>query len=143
MTGLSRRRRGANAIEFAMLLPVFVSLVGAGIEIGWMLFQQGAVRTAVTHGCRVAAMVDPGPEESNLDAVYSLASEKLKNEYAASGGLCDACTVTVAAVGTVPHRSLQCTLRAPYVGLTALFPGDPPTLADQVTLRFEHQRRIE
>ena len=135
-------RRGANAVEFALLLPLFVTVVALSMDMGWLMFQRGAVRTAVAHGCRAAAMLDPGPNEDNLAPVLAQAEAKVLAGYEAQGGLCQACVAVADAVGVVPQRSLRCRLSAPHGSLTHLFPG-VGSLEDTVVVRFEHQRRMQ
>ncbi len=59
-------RRGANAIEFALTLPVFVALVMAIFEFGWMFFMRSTIIHAVRDGCRAGAVIPqtdvPSPE---------------------------------------------------------------------------------
>ena len=136
------RRRGANAVEFALLLPVFVAVLGGSMEMGWLMFQHGAVRTAVTQGCRAAAMLDPGIDEGDLGGVISAAETHILTRYAANGGACDACSASASAMGTVPMRSLQCSLNAPYTSLTTWVGLMPSTLSSSVMARMEYQREV-
>ena len=138
-------RRGANAVEFALLLPVFLVLVGGSMELSWLIYQQGAARTAVSRGCRAAAMVDPGPAESTVSEVLAAVQTEVIDDYRdGGGGSCPDCTVTAALVGAVPNRSLQCTFTVPYVGLTALLgPVWSGVMTDEVIVRLEYQRRTE
>ena len=137
----SNRRRGANAVEFALLLPVFVALVTGSIEFGWMLFQAGAARTAVTRGCRTAALLDPGLREANLASIQLAADTAVKQTLVQTGGKCSGCSVTTAAVGTRPNRSIRCTLNVPYVSLTSMAMG--PAMTEAVTVRLEYQRSLD
>jgi Flp pilus assembly protein TadG len=47
----SSNRRGANAIEFALILPVLVALLTGIMDYGWLYM----VRTAATSAARVGA----------------------------------------------------------------------------------------
>jgi Flp pilus assembly protein TadG len=60
-----RRRRGASAVEFALTLPVLMTLVSAIIDYGWYLAQSITVLNCAREGLRSAAMVsyDDGPDE--------------------------------------------------------------------------------
>lgn len=137
------RRRGANATEFALLLPAFVALIAGAMELSWMFYQHGALRTAVSHGCRAGAMLDPGRLEDQMDTVASAARNAVVDEYEWSVGRCPSCVSTAVAVGTPPTRSLTCTLRAPYVSLTRLLGDRSGTMEDSVTMRMEFQRRLD
>lgn len=143
MTRPTFRRRGANAVEFALLLPVFVILLGGTMELSWLFFQQGAVRTAVTRGCRVAAMQDPGWRELDMATVTTAAQTQVLDRYKSAAGPCTDCSAWASAVGTIPTRSIRCSLRVPYTGLTQLLGRSMDgTITDSVTVRLEYQRRL-
>lgn len=137
------RRRGANAVEFALLLPVFVVLLGGAMELSWLFYQQGAIRTSVTKACRAAAMQDPGWRESSIDSVTAGAKSDMLDRYSEAVGGCSGCVSWATTVGAVPTRSLQCHMRAPYTGLTELLGTMiEGTITDTVTVRLEYQRRL-
>ena len=45
-------RRGSHAVEFALILPVFIMLVFGGIELLWYAVEVGKVQSALVAGCR-------------------------------------------------------------------------------------------
>lgn len=47
-------RRGSNAVEFALLLPVFTVLLGAVLDYGYYFYINQAVNVAVRNGVRMA-----------------------------------------------------------------------------------------
>lgn len=49
-------RRGASALEFALLLPVFLVLVGGMVDYAWYMQQRALVVRAVREGVRVGAI---------------------------------------------------------------------------------------
>jgi len=59
-------RRGGSAIEFALTLPVLVTMFAAIIEYGWFFLQQQAVlsgaRDGVRYGVKIAQEADPATE---------------------------------------------------------------------------------
>lgn len=139
---MRRRNRGANAIEFAILLPVFVLLLGGSIDLSWMMLQRGAMRTAVGRGCRIGSLVDPGLKEANVSAVHAQAQAAIEQIYEEGVGTCTDCVVATAIEGAVPNRSLRCTLTAPWNGglastLSGFYSG---TLTDEAVSRLEFQR---
>ncbi|MEN0068300.1 MAG: TadE family protein [Myxococcota bacterium] len=133
--------RGANAVEFAILLPVFVLLVGGSIDLSWLMVQRGAMRTAVNRGCRVGSLVDPGLKEVTVAAVHARARTEILSLYENSVGACPKCTVDTRVVGAIPNRALHCNLVAPWNGLAPVMSdirsGD---LSDEVVVRLEFQR---
>ncbi len=77
-------RRGAAAVEFAVVLPVFITLVFGMIEYGRMVMVQQVITNAAREGCRRAIM-DGTTGQEVLDLV---------NNYLESAGITGA-TVTV------------------------------------------------
>jgi len=134
-------RRGANAVEFAILMPLFVVLVTASMELGWQVNQRGAARTAVNQACRKGAMADPGRNEGLLAGVLSASKEDVSMRFSESVGDCPDCVASTTAVGEVPNRALRCTLRVPRRSLTGLIPVPKNSLIT-ATVRLEYQRRV-
>src|SRR5687768_924192 len=56
--GRSRSRRGANAIEFGLLAPVFALLLTGIVDAGWLLMLREACDSAARDGARAAAFAD-------------------------------------------------------------------------------------
>ncbi|MEO0606238.1 MAG: TadE family protein [Myxococcota bacterium] len=134
------RRRGTNAIEFSLLMPVFVIAVMALIDLSWLSFRQGAAQDAVQRGCRDASLVDPGRGEADVAALLDAARAAIKAEYDADG--CDTCEIDAALTGTVPYRAVECSLEADHFGLTPFF-GGARRFGSQATMRLEYQRRSQ
>ncbi|MEN0060737.1 MAG: TadE/TadG family type IV pilus assembly protein [Myxococcota bacterium] len=135
------KRRGANAVEFALLLPVFVLLVGGSVDLSWLMLQRGAMRSAVSRGCRAGSLVDPGLKESAVADVHTRAQNAIRSLYEGSVGACPGCVVNTTMVGAIPNRALRCNLVAPWDGLTpALSEIQSGDLTDEVVVRLEFQR---
>lgn len=135
------RRRGANAVEFAILLPVFVLLLGGSIDLSWYMVQRGAMRTAVARGCRQGSLVDPGVADVSAGTVYDRAKTSILSIYEASAGECTSCIVFTQMEGTTPNRALRCRLTAPWSGLAPTLSNlTPGGLEDEVVVRMEFQR---
>lgn len=64
-----RRRRGANAVEFALIAgPLFIIILGT-MEYSWFLFHQIMLDSAVREGARVASRTpDAEREQAGFDA---------------------------------------------------------------------------
>lgn len=127
-------RSGAASIEFAMLSPLFVLIMAAFVDVGWVYFHQSQLDAAVASGCRAASLVDPGPEEDNFEAVQIAAEEATRAELALGD-----CDVTVYPFGTAPTRSLVCEARQPIQPITTLTLW-PVTLSSSISVRMEWQR---
>jgi Flp pilus assembly protein TadG len=61
-------RRGSNAVEFALVLPVFVVMIFGMMEFSWVFFQPTTVVQAVRNGCRAGAIVHPDGDERGAPA---------------------------------------------------------------------------
>lgn len=130
-----RARRGANAIEFAMLMPVFFGLVLGVFDYSWIFASQAVVDTAVSRGCREGAMLDPLNEDPATEA-EEIIRNMLEIGIVRCGGGCE---VDLWDVGTVPRRSLVCSVTVGYSPLIGLVPS-PDELTSALRVRYEWQR---
>lgn len=136
----TRRQRGTEAVEFAMLFPIFAAIVLGVTDFGWLAYHKASVHSAVHMGCRQGSLIDPGFGESQLPAVVAATHTALTTQYDLEGPGCNgACSTTVAAVGTNPGRSLACQLDVNWVPLTGYAIG-PKTLSANAIVRLEYQR---
>lgn len=53
--GARRARRGAAMIEFALLLPVFIAILGITVDLGWFFWRHSIVLDAAREAARVGA----------------------------------------------------------------------------------------
>lgn len=136
----ARRRRGANAVEFALLMPVFALILFGLVDYSWLGFHVQGVKTAVQSGCRSSSTVDPGLNERDIGVVLVTARNKVLAAYQQAGGNCTDCQVTATALGALPNRSVQCTLSVPFASLTGFVPV-PTRVQATVVTRLEYQRR--
>ena len=51
---LSRRSRGASAVEFALVMPFFFLLLFGIVDFGWYFFNQHTIQYATREGTRLA-----------------------------------------------------------------------------------------
>lgn len=66
----STRERGAAAVEFALVFPIFLVLVLGCVEFGFQLFQLGSAAGAAREGARAAAISEDdavGDAEAKVD----------------------------------------------------------------------------
>jgi hypothetical protein len=57
-----RRRRAAAVVEFAVVLPLLLTILFGIIEYGWVFMVRQTLQTAAREGCRLAVLqtsVDP------------------------------------------------------------------------------------
>jgi len=64
------KRRGANAIEFALILPVLLMILSGIVDYGWMYMLRTAATSAARSGARVGALTpqDKSPDSEAADA---------------------------------------------------------------------------
>jgi Flp pilus assembly protein TadG len=136
----ARSRRGIHAVEYALLMPVFLLLVVGCTEYSWLSYRHSALTSAADVGCRAGSLVDPGVGEADMDDVYSTAAEAMVDWYDQHGpGCAGTCSTSVAAVGSKPARSIRCIISIDYKPLTGLVPT-PDTVTATAVLRLEYQR---
>lgn len=120
-----RARRGSNAIEFALLMPVFWLLFMAAVDYGWLFAYRSALHSSVNVACRSAALIDPGLAGGDMEYVYSVARTEMEALLAVPpvhGCDPETCLVEVYGFGDPPGRSLRCSVQSdftPLVGITA------------------------
>lgn len=136
-----RGRLGSETTEFGMLLPVFVGMLAAIFDFGWMAYQRSALDAAVTAACRVGALRDPGKDDIDLLALQTATADALRASLAGGGLACDPadCLITIEPFGVRPTRNLRCTVTHavdPLVGLALRSANMSATMA----ARMEWQR---
>ncbi len=120
-----RERGGSAAIEFALILPVFLALLVGMFEMSWMFFQRASVIAATREGCRAAAVI-PDPA---VQASYAL--DKIDQNlirYGIDCGNTHSCEIPTPTIqGTAPYETLRCEVNVEFRELTGLLPV-PATL---------------
>lgn len=132
-------RRGSNAIEFALTLPLFLMLIMGLAEYGILFSRQAALDNATAMACRMGSAIDPALGSPITEAT----NEWTTREQAV--GLCAGATCTFTPTDLnaleyeVPNRTLRCEGRRTVSSFTGLVPY--PTLIKSVSYyRFEWQR---
>lgn len=115
-----RRRGGANAIEFALLLPLAILLIGAFIEFGWYFHMRGLYVQAVSVGCNEGARFHPaesfyGPVPVAEASILAFLQDR--------SVACEDCSVLAWLEGSTPDALLRCELTGPHHPLVNLLPG--------------------
>lgn len=119
-------------MEFALILPILITLFAGIVEWGWTLNQQMMVLQAAREGARagVSTPRDDDPETAaQARVVQSLNDMGLKGSAAA---------VTVNIVGAYPDELLQVDLALPHEPIIGLVPM-PVDLKAALTMRLEEQ----
>lgn len=135
-----RRRRGNTAIEFALCMPLWVALVFAIMDYGWLFFQASSLNAATNLGCRAGSLVDPGPYDEDIDQVEAVAAARMEaNLVTIEGQPCIECGVDAHTVGEPPQRTLVCTATRQLDPIVGIFIHSQQMTATQ-TARLEWQR---
>jgi Flp pilus assembly protein TadG len=102
--------RGVAAVEFTLILPLFLLFVLGCIDWGYFFFVDQVVTNAAREGARAASVLDTS--DSDADAID--AAETAASQYLTKSGLADrGVTASVLAAGTVvngvalPVKSVQ------------------------------------
>lgn len=134
-------RRGATALEFALILPVFVALLAGIMDVSWFAFQRSALASSVAIGCRTGAIFDPGFGDAEWDTLELRVDTAIREALAATAAACesDTCTIEVSSFGVDPGRSLSCSVRRDVTPLTSLL-FDPLSIESTIIVRMEWQR---
>ena len=112
------RKRGAVAIEFALLVPVLLMVVLGAIDFGWFFFCQLSVSNAAREGARAGTTVPNGDGAK---------AQTVAQAYLTSAGLGAQPTAFLVNVGAAPTTvSVEVTMT--YQKLINFPPGLlPPT----------------
>lgn len=129
-------RRGASALEFALLLPVFLVLVGGMVDYAWYMQQRALVVRAVREGVRVGAVTPLASDPAGTataravqvltDLTFDAATSNVTASYddLRVGLTCNTIdTVTVQAI-------------VPFIRLIGIVPT-PPAITVQMTMMLE------
>lgn len=124
-------RRGSAAIEFALTLPVLITLMLAVLEYGWVFFQQSSVVNAVRDGTRVAV------QAPDYSCVEEVANAQTRAVLARFGLDCDSIPDCDIITDLNPYDDTADTLTVkvsiPYEPLTGLIPV-PNHIAAEVSM---------
>ena len=117
--------RGASAVEFAIVLPVLISILVGIIEFGWLFNQQISLTQAAREGARAYAI-------HHADAAFNL-----NNVVSASAPAVPGVTATsLPAGGACPSgQSVVVTTSVNYTSLTGFFDFLPATLNGTAAMR--------
>ena len=125
-------RRGSQAIEFALIFPVFVFLVFGGLEILWYSIEAGRVQSALVAGCRGGAatgvniFIDPFTRAAEL--INSTVSRV--SRFDCGAGDCDI-IISESDLSSPEVLWMDCTVHVNYTTLTSFVHGIP----EEITAR--------
>ena len=134
MRAQRRTSSGAAAVEFALVLPLFLTVLFGMLEYSWFFYQQFGVASAVREGVRFGVTIDmdssPDPRAAAMTRTKAVL-DGVAISY--SGG-------TVAAVynGSYPSRTMTVNVDLAYKPLLNFVPT-PARLTYKMTMFMELQ----
>lgn len=131
---MRRTTRGSNVVEFALLMPVFCTVVLGLMDLGWVFAAQAEVDRAVNQGCRDAALIDSVKADPHTAADAAIRSHLGQTVSCGQG-----CTIALSDEGAVPHKNLVCRITLPIDTLIGFVPA-PSVLVSKLSVRYEWQR---
>lgn len=137
-----RNRRGTNAVEFALCMPIWFAIIVAIMDFSWIFYQGTALDAATNRGCRAGSLVDPGENDANIDEVNTVATDVMRDVLIKSSlqvDTCDDCLVSTHTSGSPPNRSLVCEATRDVQPLIGFF-VDVQQLSSTQVARLEWQR---
>lgn len=131
---LRRHRQGASAVEHAMLAPVLLTMLVAGLEYGWTFFRIHQIEAFARQAGRIAAAtpMDDDPETAFVT--------EFESRMIAGGMGSEGLSVTTAIDGDAPEATLEVDIVLEWGGLTGLIPV-PDNLAVTYSTWLEDQAR--
>ena len=132
---MTRPRRGASAVEFALTLPVILVIASAVIDYGWYLHQATSVVHAVREGARFGSTValDDGPDVEAVNQTTTVLNTL--GVPCSSGAGCEVAAI-LGTTGTL--TSMTVTAEIEYLAPFGLVPT-PEVLRGQLTMAVEDQ----
>ena len=141
----NRKKRGANAIEFALTLPVFLVLFMGGMDWGWYFFMRAQVMNSTLIGCEMGSRVhpdDPVTAEALAKKQLDTRFKELGWKCASLGSICDYQIQTWQQAGNVAfgeHKTLRCEAALPFTPLTG-YVRVPKNIRVKSEQRMEFQK---
>ena len=125
-------RRGSHAVEFALLLPVFVMLVFGGVELLWYAVEVGKIQSALAAGCRggAATGVNIFTDPFTRAAEYVSETVSRTSRFDCMSGDCDI-IVSESDLSSPEVIWMDCTVHVHYESITNFIPGMPEEITAQ------------
>ena len=125
------RQRGVAAVEFALLLPLFLTLVLGAIDWGWFFFIDQLVTNAAREGARAGTLLPPPPLSTGgqaEDAAVAASNSYLTNVHLSATGV----------VALSSGGAIKVTIKYPVGSLTGfLKPVMPAKAVASASMRWQ------
>ena len=122
----SSGRRGSYAVEFALILPIFLFLIFGGIELLWFTVETGKVNSALTAGCRGGAATGINIFTDPFVRAGEYINETVSRNSRFNCGTGD-CFIIISEsdLSTPDVLWMDCRVEVNYTSLTNFVPGLP------------------
>jgi Flp pilus assembly protein TadG len=130
-------RRGAAALEFALILPVILVILSAVADYGWFLAMQTHVVQAARDGVRVGVTVDRDSGDDPAATAADHVGEVLTN-LGLPCAAADGCEITAALETAGTLDTLRVTVRMDYQPPAGIVPT-PEVLQAVFSMAMEDQ----
>lgn len=137
MTIPRRSRRGSQAVEFALVLPVLLTLTAGIVDYGWYYSTELTVIHAVREGARAGAAADQGDDACSIARVATVEALQASGFTTASPSNVDVEVVDAPTIGT-GGRTITVTVSMPYNELWGLV-TTPTNMIAAMTMRMEDE----
>lgn len=118
---VARRQRGAAAVEFALVLPILMTVLMGAIDWGWFFYIDQLVTNAAREGARAGSVVDPSGDPV---AAAKIAAGAFLDKVKLTGAAVDAATASVGG-----SQGIQVTVTYPVGSLSGFLTGLLPDTA--------------
>lgn len=127
-----RSRRGANALEFALIMPVLVALIFGTFEVSYAFNRYMVVTAAARDATRRAAMARSDEDPAAIARAVALAYLDLEETP-------EELDVQTEILGDAPTRTIRVTVARSYTPISGGLIPHPDTIGAVFTMRMEDQ----
>lgn len=127
------RRRGANAVEFALVSPILLMLLGGTIDYGWYFWREALLINGLREAVRSGSLQQPGSNEvGGCASCVAAATSAVNSELGQQGyGISlNATLQRIPASGTPCSYAVVVDAEIPHQRIMTLVPGP-----DQISVR--------
>jgi hypothetical protein len=124
---------GGAAVEFALIMPIFIAIVFGMIDYGWYFYQKFTLCAAIRGGVRYGVTFRDNPSGTSLLA----ATDEAKRRCDAGSVPSTSVTWAGGVTGTAPIRRLQLTGTYTFTPLVGLVPMPRSSVSYSMTMLLE------
>jgi Flp pilus assembly protein TadG len=137
MTIPRRSRRGSQAVEFALVLPVLLTLTAGIVDYGWYYSTELTVIHAVREGARAGAAAEEDDDACTIATNATVEALNASGFTSATAGNVDVAVVDAPTIGT-GGLTITVTVSMPYNELWGLV-TTPTNMIASMTMRMEEE----